>query len=505
MDIATKTAFAYLAPRRFAISRYPADAEHFQRKRLSSLIRRAAQTEWGRMHDFNDIRSYEEFAAKVPVCSYDDLKGYIERMRMGEKDVLWRGQIKYFAKSSGTTSDRSKFIPVSKEGLRRLHMMGGHDATAIYLSSHPESKVGTGNSIILSGSLDPDCATPASEAGDVSAIMTEFIPEVLRDLMHISPPLKIARIRDFEQKREALARWCADKDITSISGVPSWMLSVLTRVLELTGKSNLSEVWPNLELFVHGGVGFAPYREIYKQLIPSEKMHYIETYNASEGFFGIQNDPSDPALLLMVDYDIFYEFIPTDPAYGKDPVPVWKVEPGVNYAMCITTSCGLWRYLIGDTVRFTQKNPYKFILTGRTKQFINAFGEEVIVDNAEKAISAACKACGAEVREYTAAPVYMDSKGQCRHQWLIEFEKEPASLSDFEVAIDNALRSVNSDYDAKRYKDITLQHLEVIPARKGLFDDWLQSKGKLGGQHKVPRLNNTREYIEELLALNAQA
>ena len=283
------------------------------------------------------------------------------------------------------------------------------------------------------------------------------------------------------------------------------MLSVLTRVLELTGKSNLSEVWPNLELFVHGGVGFAPYREIYKQLIPSEKMHYIETYNASEGFFGIQDDPSDPALLLMVDYDIFYEFIPTDPAYGKDPVPVWKVEPGVNYAMCITTSCGLWRYLIGDTVRFTQKNPYKFILTGRTKQFINAFGEEVIVDNAEKAISAACKACGAEVREYTAAPVYMDSKGQCRHQWLIEFEKEPASLSDFEAAIDNALRSVNSDYDAKRYKDITLQHLEVIPARKGLFDDWLQSKGKLGGQHKVPRLNNTREYIEELLALNAQA
>ena len=502
MDIATRTAYAYLGLRRMALERYATDAEHFQRKRLASLVRRAAWTEWGNLHGYRDIHSYEDFAQRVPVSEYDDLKGYIERMRLGESNVLWRGQIHQFAKSSGTTSDRSKFIPVSHEGLRRLHMMGGHDVTAIYLSAHPESRVGTGCSLILSGSLDPACATPTSVAGDVSAIMAEAIPDVIRDLMHIQPPLKLARIRDFEEKREKLARWCLAKDITSFSGVPSWMLSVLTRVLELSGKSNLSEVWPNLEFFAHGGVGFTPYRELYKQLIPSPKMNYIETYNASEGFFGVQNDPSDPAMLLMVDYDIFYEFIPTDPANGTEPVPVWQIQPGVNYAVCISTSCGLWRYLIGDTIRFTQRDPYKFVITGRTRQFINAFGEEVIVDNAEQALAAACKATGAEVLEYTAAPVYMDTHGQCRHQWLVEFVRMPESLEVFADELDKSLRSINSDYDAKRYKDITLQHLEVIPARTGLFDAWLQSKGKLGGQHKVPRLSNTRTYMDELLALN---
>ena len=501
MDLATRVVAGTLGYRKLAISRYADKAEHIQRKRLASLVRRAMFTSWGLAHGYKDIRSYEDFARQVPVSTYDDLHGYIERMRQGERNVLWRGQVRQFAKSSGTTSTRSKFIPVSQEGLRRLHLMGGHDVTAIYLRNNPESRIASGCTLILSGSLDPSCATEQSVAGDVSAIMTEAIPEIVREMIHIQPPLQIARIRDFETKRDEIARCLIGKNLTGISGVPSWMLSVLTRAIEITGKKNISEIWPKLELFAHGGVGFTPYREIYKELIPSPDMHYMETYNASEGFFGIQDDPDDPAMLLMVDYDIFYEFIPMEGPV-REPVPLWEVEPGVNYAMCISTSCGLWRYLIGDTVRFTRKDPYKFVLTGRTRQFINAFGEEVVVENAEKAVGIACSKTGAEVLEYTAAPIFMDKEGKCRHQWLIEFARRPESVEAFADILDQALRDVNSDYDAKRYKDITLQRLELVEARRGLFDSWFQSKGRLGGQHKVPRLSNTREYIDELLKFN---
>ena len=306
-------------------------------------------------------------------------------------------------------------------------------------------------------------------------------------------------------KRERIARETMHKDVTNLSGVPSWMLSVLTRVLELSGKSNISEVWPNLEVFFHGGVSFTPYRHQYEEIIPSKKMHYMETYNASEGFFGLQDDPNDPAMLLMLDYDIFYEFIPIEEVEKDNPtvLPLEAVETGKNYAMVISTSCGLWRYIIGDTITFTSKKPYKFIITGRTKHFINAFGEELIVDNAEKGLEYACNLTGAEILEYTAAPVFMDNHAKCRHQWLIEFAKEPDNMELFSDMLDKKLQEINSDYEAKRYKDITLQHLEVVKAKPDLFNQWLKARGKLGGQHKVPRLSNSRNVIEELLEMNA--
>ena len=319
------------------------------------------------------------------------------------------------------------------------------------------------------------------------------------------PCKKTALLSDFEVKRERIAHETINKNITNISGVPSWMLSVLTKVLEITGKKTINEVWPNLEMFFHGGVAFTPYRKQYQQIITSPNMHYMETYNASEGFFGLQNDPSDPSMLLMLDYGVFYEFIPMDEFGSENPtiVPLTGVETNVNYAMVISTSCGLWRYIIGDTIKFTSKNPYKFIITGRTKSFINAFGEELIVDNAEKGLAYACQKTNAEVLEYTAAPVFMDGKAKCRHQWLIEFSRPPKDIDTFASILDSKLQEINSDYEAKRYKDITLQHLEIITARKDLFNDWLKSKGKLGGQHKVPRLNNSRDIIEQMIVMNS--
>ena len=324
--------------------------------------------------------------------------------------------------------------------------------------------------------------------------------------MNISrvPSKEVALLSDFEIKRERIAHETINKNVTNISGVPSWMLSVLVYVMELSGKQHLEEVWPNLEVFFHGGIAFTPYRERYEQLITKQGMNYMETYNASEGFFGIQDDPSDRSMLLMLDYGVFYEFLPMDEFDSERPnvVPLSGVEMGRNYAMLISTTCGLWRYMIGDTVQFTSVNPYKFIITGRTKYFINAFGEELIMDNAERGLETACKATGAQVLDYTAAPIYMDEHAKCRHQWLIEFGKEPNDLNEFARLLDSKLQEINSDYEAKRYHNITLQPLEIIPARKGLFNDWLRSKGKLGGQHKVPRLSNSRNNIEELLEMN---
>ena len=341
-----------------------------------------------------------------------------------------------------------------------------------------------------------------SLVGDLSAILIENI-NPLANLVRV-PKKATALLSDFEIKRDRIARETINKNVTNISGVPSWMLSVLTRVMELTGKKHLEEVWPNLEVFFHGGVAFTPYRKQYEQLITSPNMHYMETYNASEGFFGLQDDPADKSMLLMIDYGVFYEFIPMDEFDKENPtvVPLWGVETNKNYAMLISTSCGLWRYVIGDTVSFTSTNPYKFVITGRTKHFINAFGEELIVDNAEKGLAYACEQTGAEVLEYTAAPVFMDDNAKCRHQWLIEFSKEPADLDKFTELLDKKLQEINSDYEAKRYKNITLQHLEIVKARKDLFNDWLKSKGKLGGQHKVPRLSNSRKHIDELLKMN---
>ena len=473
-------------PRQKALEKHQSGGEVLQRAVLNHLIHTAKDTEYGRNHAFDNIKDYDNFVKMVPVNTYEELKGDIDRMRHGEQNVLWPDRVRWYAKSSGTTNDKSKFIPVSDEGLQKIHYAGGRDSVALYLRNNPKSRMFDGKGLILGGSHAPNYNVAGSLVGDLSAILIENINPLV-NLVRV-PKKETALLSDFEMKRERIAREAMNKNVTNISGVPSWMLSVLNCMMELTGKKHLEEVWPNIEVFFHGGVAFT-----------SPNMHYMETYNASEGFFGLQDDPADKAMLLMLDYGVFYEFQPMD---GGDIVPLWGVEKDKNYAMLISTSCGLWRYMIGDTIRFTSTNPYKFVISGRTKSFINAFGEELIVDNAEQGLAYACEQTGAEVLEYTAAPVFMDANAKCRHQWLIEFSKSPCDLAQFSDLLDKRLQEINSDYEAKRYKDITLQHLEIIEARKGLFNDWLKLRGKLGGQHKVPRLSNTREHIEQLLKLN---
>lgn len=489
-------------PRQKELERHNNEAETLQRHVLKHLLDRAKDTEYGRNHLFGSARGYEDFAKNTPINSYEELKGDIDRMRHGERDILWPGRVRWYAKSSGTTNDKSKFIPVSADGLRNVHYRGGKDVVAMYLENNPKSRMFDGKGLILGGSHASNYNLQDSLVGDLSAILIENI-NPLANLVRV-PRKQTALLSDFEVKRDRIARETIGKNVTNLSGVPSWMLSVLTRVMELSGKQHLEEVWPNLEVFFHGGVAFTPYRGQYEQLITSPRMHYMETYNASEGFFGIQSVPTDKSMLLMLDYGVFYEFIPMDEFGSDNPtvVPLWGIETGRNYAMIISTSCGLWRYVLGDTVSFTSRNPYKFIITGRTKSFINAFGEELIVDNAEQGLAYACRETGAEVSEYTAAPVFMDDKAKCRHQWLIEFARRPADIGRFASLLDRRLQELNSDYEAKRYKDITLQHLEIVEARPGLFNSWLKLKGKLGGQHKIPRLSNSREAIDQMLAMN---
>lgn len=505
MDCKTRLFFIALRLlRKGAVSRYTTDPEGVQRHVLRYLVRRASRTEWGIRHGYGKMKCYEDFAKAVPVNTYEELKGDIDRMRHGGKSILWPGIVRWYAKSSGTTSDKSKFIPVSRRGLWMLHYRGGMDSLYFYLSQHPESRLMHGKAMILGGSHSPNYNTANSFVGDVSAVMMENLPGFINASR--VPAKEIALLSDFGEKREKIAQTASKEDVSNISGVPSWMLSVLTRMLEVTGKEYLDDVWPNLEVFFHGGVAFTPYREQYRRLFRGAGIQYRETYNASEGFFGVQVDPSDSSMLLMIDYDCFYEFIPMS-EFGRQearPIPLWEVKTGVNYAVVISTSCGLWRYVIGDTVRFTSTRPYKFVITGRTKHFINAFGEELIVDNAEKGLAAACDATGAVVREYTAAPVFMDESARCRHQWLVEFAVPPASAEEFAQVLDNALQQINSDYEAKRHDDITLQRLELVVARDGLFEAWMSSRGKMGGQNKVPRLSNSREHIEPLLELNAK-
>lgn len=501
----TRIVGSVFKPRQKELEKHINGAEHLQQKVLRHLTEKGKNTEYGIKHLLNNTKNYEQFAQNVPVNTYEELKGDIDRMRHGESDILWPGTIKWYAKSSGTTNDKSKFIPVSEDGLKNIHYKGGFDTVALYLRNNPKSRMFDGRSLILGGSHSPNYNLPNSLVGDLSAILIENIPS-MANLVRV-PKKSTALLSDFEVKRDRIAHECLNKNVTNISGVPSWMLSVLVRVMELSGKKHLEEVWPNLEVFFHGGIAFTPYRKQYEQLITSPNMHYMETYNASEGFFGLQSDPEDKSMLLMLDYDVFYEFIPMDEISNDNPtvVPLSGVETGKNYAMVITTSCGLWRYMIGDTVQFTSKNPYKFIITGRTKYFINAFGEELIMDNAEKGLSYACEKTGAQILEYTAAPLFMDDHAKCAHQWLIEFSKEPESLEDFADILDKKLQEINSDYEAKRSHNVTMQRLEIVKARKNLFNDWLKSKGKLGGQHKIPRLSNSRKNIEEMLALNKES
>ena len=486
----------FFAHRVRTIQSYPEQGEMLQRQVLARLIRQAARTAYGERHDFTSITSYESFAQRVPLNDYESLKTDIDRMRHGASSILWPGKVRWYAKSSGTTNDKSKFIPVSNQGLQQLHYAGGRDSVALYLHHNPESRLFMGKSLILGGSHQPNYDSPTSRVGDLSAILNENASPFVR-LFRV-PSKRVALLEDFEQKRDLIAQETLHANVTSIAGVPSWMMAVLMRLMEISGAKDLTEVWPNLEVFFHGGVAFTPYREQYLRLIPSDKMHYMETYNASEGFFGLQTNPADKSMEFMLDYDVFYEFIPLEEVGCDNPIilPICKI----NYQFF---SLFLFHPSPSCLCFFPpQVRPWKFIISGRTKSFINAFGEELMVDNAEQGLKAACEATGAEVSEYTAAPVFMDAEGKCRHQWVIEFRRAPEDVAAFARHLDQALQRINSDYEAKRYKDITLQELEIVPARPNLFNDWLKSRGKLGGQHKVPRLSNTRDIIEQILAFN---
>ena len=479
--------------------KYPHDA---QNRVLKNLLSTASTTEWGKRYGFSRINSYEDFAKTHPLHDYNSLKPEIERTMSGEQNILWPSPIHWFAKSSGTTQDKSKFIPVSKESLEDCHFKAGKDLYALYYHSNPNGAIGDGRTLVLGGSSQVHRFNSGCFYGDLSAVLMQNLPfwvEARR-----VPELSIALMDNWEEKIEKMARSTIDQNITNIVGVPTWTVLLIRRLFELSGKDNLADLWPNIELYVHGGVSFEPYRELFRQLIRSDKMHYLETYNASEGFFGIQDSINITDMLLMLDYGIFYEFIPSEEMGKPNPevIPLEEVKEGRNYAMVISTNGGLWRYQIGDTVKFTSVNPYRIKVSGRTRHYINAFGEEVIVENAEKAIAEACRLTHAAVSDFTAAPVYFSEKGNGAHEWLIEFEKEPDNFEIFVSKLDESLKTINSDYEAKRFKDMALRKPIVRKLPSGTFYSWLKHHGKLGGQNKVPRLSNSREIVEEVLKLS---
>ena len=474
----------------------------FQREVFYNLIDKAKNTEFGKKYGFDNIETISQFQERIPVQTYDELKPMIQRVLKGEPNILWPGTTRWFAKSSGTTADKSKFIPVTEDALNDCHFRGGKDILAIYLSQFPESKVFDGKSLSIGGSHQINEINNDAYYGDLSAVIIQNLPfwaEIKR-----TPKLKTALIADWEEKMEKMARETINDNVTSIAGVPSWTLVLMRRILEITGKNNLLEIWPDLEVFFHGGVSFLPYQKQFKEIIPSEKMHFLETYNASEGFFALQDDMSKDDLLLVLDYGIFYEFIPFDKLEDRNykALTIAEVEKGENYAMIISTNGGLWRYLIGDTVKFTSLYPHKIKITGRIKHYINVFGEELMIDNAEEALRTATKKTASAIADYTVAPIFMDKEQKGRHQWAIEFVTPPKDLDYFTDLLDNALKSANSDYEAKRYKDLSLQKLKIDVVKPGTFYRWLQERGKLGGQNKVPRLSNNRKFLEEILKLN---
>jgi hypothetical protein len=494
------TVISWYLKKRISQIEYFIDYPHeVQEDLLMKLVTFSEDTEWGKKFDFSSIRTYQEFKERVPLQDYEDIKPYIERLRKGENNLLWPTEIRWFAKSSGTTSDKSKFIPVSDEALEDCHMKGGKDVMALYCNNRPESMVFSGKGLVLGGSHKVSEFNNRAYFGDLSAILLQNFPswgEFFR-----TPDLSLALLDDWEIKLEKIARATIQENVTSISGVPSWNLVLLKKILEITGRKNILEVWPNLELFNHGGVSFIPYRKQFEKIIPSQRMYYLETYNASEGFFGIQDLPCSDEMLLMLDYGIFYEFIPMEEFGKPNPkvVTLENVDKETNYAIVITTNGGLWRYLIGDTIRFTNLSPFRIKISGRTKNFINAFGEEVIVDNTDKALDAACKATGAIISEYTAAPVYLDEDESAAHEYIIEFEVEPESLEKFTRVLDKELQNLNSDYEAKRSADLMLKLPLIHNVPQQTFFRWLKSKGKMGGQNKVPRLYNERKYVDEIL------
>jgi hypothetical protein len=478
--------------------KYPSET---QEEVLYKLLGKAASTVWGKKYKYSSITSIKDYQSRIPVQTYEDIIPFVERLRKGELNLLWPGEVKWFAKSSGTTSAKSKFIPMSSDALEDCHYRAAKDILIIYSLLKPENNIFSGKSLTLGGSHKMNQFSNDSLYGDLSAILIENAPfwvEIIR-----TPKQSIALMEDFEAKLEMITKTTINENVTNISGVPSWYLVLIKQILSYTGKSNLLDVWPNLEVFFHGGISFSPYREQYKKLINGDQMNYMETYNASEGFFGIQDDLERNDMLLMLDYGIFFEFIPADKINsGTAPsYTIGEVEKGVNYAIIISTNGGLWRYMMGDTIVFTSLDPYRFRISGRTKHFINVFGEEVIIDNADKAIDAACKKTGAIVNEYTAGPVFMSLSSKGSHEWIIEFEKSPGDLNLFTEALDDALKSLNSDYEAKRFKDLNLVKPVVRMVPEGTFNKWLKANNKFGGQNKVPRLSNTRGYIEDLYTI----
>jgi hypothetical protein len=478
--------------------KYPLDV---QEEWFHTLISSAENTEWGKLYDYRSILTISQFKERVPIQNYDTLKPYIERMLQGEQNILWPSEIKWFAKSSGTTSDRSKFIPVSEEALEECHFKGGKDMISIYCNNRPNTQMFTGKGLVLGGSHQINQLCEDIHYGDLSAVLIKNLPMWAE--YYRTPDISIALMDNYEEKMDKMAEATIKENVTNISGVPTWTIVLAKKVLELTGKNNLLEVWPNLELYFHGAVNFAPYRAQFKELIPSDDMYYLETYNASEGFFGIQDQDHSEELLLMLDYGIFYEFLPLENLEDENPrtLSLEQVELHKNYAIIISTNAGLWRYLIGDTIQFTSLSPFRIKITGRTKHFINAFGEEVIIDNAENALTKACGATEAKVKDYTACPIYFKGEEAGGHEWIIEFETQPNDFERFVTVLDDTLREVNSDYDAKRFKDMALSRPKVHNAPPDTFYKWLKARGKLGGQHKVPRLANDRKYVDEILEM----
>lgn len=477
---------------------FPADV---QRELLLSLVNKSKNTEWGRKYGYKNITAISQFQEQVPISSYEELFPYIDRLMKGENNILWPTKIEWFSKSSGTTNDRSKFIPVSPEALEDCHYKAGKDMLSLYVNNFPAKAPFSGKSLVLGGTHQVNHLNPKTSYGDVSGVIIENLPwwaQIIR-----TPSLKIALLDTWEHKIEKMAEETVKQNVTSLAGVPTWTLVLLQRILEQTGKNNLLEIWPNLELFVHGAVSFDPYRTLFKELIPSDQMNYQEVYNASEGFFAIQDNPNRTDLLLMLDYGIFYEFIAMEDWHQDHPktLTIGEVELNKNYAVIISTNAGLWRYKIGDTVRFTSKEPYRIKITGRTKHFINAFGEEVVIENAEDALTFAAKQTNALISNYTAAPIYFSQNNNGGHEWLIEFDTPPSDFNKFCELLDHRLREINSDYDAKRYQDIALSKPLVHLLEKGTFYKWMNKRGKLGGQNKVPRLANTREYVDDILEM----
>ncbi|WP_299337350.1 GH3 auxin-responsive promoter family protein [uncultured Psychroserpens sp.] len=473
-----------------------------QNELLFQLLSTAKDTEIGRMYDFNSISSYEIFSERIPISSYEDCQEMIERSRRGEHNIFWPNPIKWFAKSSGTTNAKSKFIPVSTESLEDCHYAASKDLLCMYLNNNEDSQLFTGKSLRLGGSKEL-YKENGTVFGDLSAILIDNMPFWAE--FSSTPSSKVSLMSDWEVKMQAIVEETRNENVTSLAGVPSWMLVLLNNILDSTGKDNLFDIWPNLEVYFHGGVSFVPYVDQYKTILPKSDFKYYEIYNASEGFFAIQDQNNSSELLLMLDYGIFYEFIPMD-HYGtpqQKVIPLSEVEIGKNYAVIITTNAGLWRYKIGDTVRFTSTNPYRIKVSGRTKHHINAFGEELIIENAEDALREVCCSTKAEIVDYTAAPIFMNGKNKGSHEWLIEFKKPPQDITVFNKLLDDKLKSLNSDYEAKRLNNMTLNMPTVHVARERLFYDWLKHHDKLGGQHKIPRLSNSREYIDELLNLNS--